>query len=786
MSKIKLLFSLLLSLFLFSIISFADEVVVKEWTKQFGTSSYDFGSGVAIDSAGNAYVTGYTDGSLDGNLSAGNSDIFLTKYNSIGEKLWTKQWGTSSNDYGNGVAIDSAGNVYVTGKTYGSLDGNTNLGGYDIFLTKYNSSGDKQWTKQWGTNSGDEGKSVAIDKDGNVFITGDMTCSIAGEPPTANMFLTEYNSSGVKKWTRLPNGEGSCGNGVAIDSIGDAYVTGLTWSSGFGGEDIFLTKFNVVNISNGWTNQWGTEGWDIGSGVVIDSTGNAYVTGRTQGSLDGNSSVGGQDIFLTKFNSNGVKQWTNQWGTTNDDFAMSAAIDRGGNIYMTGQEYGAIFLTKYNSSGVKQWTNRWGANRVDYGNVDCGNGIATDKNGNVYVTGMTNGSLDGNTNAGSYDMFLTKFFSNTLPTLTYSGETNYTNAGVYPTLATTTMTVIYCIKYIDIDGDTPKTDYPKLHILKDSVEITSSPIVMAYTTGISGAGAIYQTSITLQSTGTYSYYFEAYDIFDATATGTPTSQAIGPVITSSYTQTQSTGTDDSGGNNGNGNNNNGNTQIQITGANGGSATINPQSGQIIVEVSANAFGGTLILSVSTTAVPSSTPNGGIELTNIAIEINAGGQQPGKPITITIYYSPSSLPSGFDENKIVIARYDVINNRYIPLPSIVDIALHKVVATTDHLSTFVLVQLTPAGQLNETFAYPIPFNPKKQTTGLTFDNLTQDAEIKIYTITGAFVKEVTYTSQNGKAVWDGKDSSGEFVASDVYIAVIKNDSEKKIIKIVVEK
>jgi len=97
-----------------------------------------------------------------------------------------------------------------------------------------------------------------------------------------------------------------------------------------------------------------------------------------------------------------------------------------------------------------------------------------------------------------------------------------------------------------------------------------------------------------------------------------------------------------------------------------------------------------------------------------------------------------------------------------------------------------VQLNPASQLNNTFAYPIPFNPKKQTAGLTFDNLTQDAEIKIYTITGAFVKEVAYTSQNGKVVWDGKDSSGEFVASDVYIAVIKNGSEKKIIKILVEK
>jgi len=147
----------------------------KQWTKQLGTSSHDGGNSVTTDSSGNIYVTGYTQGGLDGNTSSGHSDIFLiyvtgytqggldgntnygndcrfppcsdivlVKYNSYGTKQWTKQLGTSSDDRGNSVTTDSSGNIYVTGYTEGGLDGNTNSGGWDIFLIKFNSSGTKQ------------------------------------------------------------------------------------------------------------------------------------------------------------------------------------------------------------------------------------------------------------------------------------------------------------------------------------------------------------------------------------------------------------------------------------------------------------------------------------------------------------------------------------------------------------------------------------------------------------------------------------------------------------------
>ena len=111
-------------------------------TYQLATN--DYANGVATDSSGNVYVTGGTKGGLDGNTSAGNTDLFVVKYNSSGTKQWTKQLGSSGLDSANGITIDSSGNVYVTGVTFGGLDWNTSAGANDLFVVKYNSSGTKQ------------------------------------------------------------------------------------------------------------------------------------------------------------------------------------------------------------------------------------------------------------------------------------------------------------------------------------------------------------------------------------------------------------------------------------------------------------------------------------------------------------------------------------------------------------------------------------------------------------------------------------------------------------------
>jgi len=120
-------------------------------TGTYQLATHDYANGVVTDSSGNVYVTGGTYGGLDGNNRAGNTDLFVVKYNSSGTKQWTKQLGTESNDFAIGVSTDSSGNVYVAGGTYGGLDGNTSAGVNDLFVVKYNSSGTKQWTNQLGS-----------------------------------------------------------------------------------------------------------------------------------------------------------------------------------------------------------------------------------------------------------------------------------------------------------------------------------------------------------------------------------------------------------------------------------------------------------------------------------------------------------------------------------------------------------------------------------------------------------------------------------------------------------
>ena len=159
----------------------------------------DYANGVATDSSGNVYVTGGTKGGLDGNTSAGDTDLFVVKYNSSGTKQWTKQLGSSGRDSANGIAIDSSGNVYVTGVTFGGLDWNTSAGANDLFLVKYNSNGTKQWTEQLGTASSDAANAVATDSSGNVYVAGATYGGLDGNSKkNSDLFVVKYNSSGDK------------------------------------------------------------------------------------------------------------------------------------------------------------------------------------------------------------------------------------------------------------------------------------------------------------------------------------------------------------------------------------------------------------------------------------------------------------------------------------------------------------------------------------------------------------------------------------------------------------
>jgi hypothetical protein len=328
-----------------------------------GTVADDVGYGAAVDSKGNIYSTGSTGGALDGNLNAGNLDLFLVRYDPSGIRKWTRQLGTGADDIGRGVAIDDSNNLYVTGYTGGTLDGNPNAGNFDIFLVKYDSSGVKQWTRQLGTVADDVGYGVAVDSRGNVYVTGETSSGLDGNTNLGakDIFLVKYNSSGVKQWTRqLGATADDIGYGVAVDSSDSIYVTGFTTGAEL--RDIFLVKYDSSGLLL-WTQQLGTAADDVGNGVNLDSYDNVYVTGYAGGDLDGNRNAGNFDIFLLKCGSSGAKQWTRQLGTISDDVGRGLSINSKNNIYVTGSTGGDldgksnagnfdIFLVKYDSAGV--------------------------------------------------------------------------------------------------------------------------------------------------------------------------------------------------------------------------------------------------------------------------------------------------------------------------------------------------------------------------------------------------------------------------------------------------
>jgi hypothetical protein len=129
-----------------------------QWTHQLGTASADFGLGVSADTLNNVYITGYTRGSLGG-PNAGVYDAFLSKYDASGNLQWTRQFGTAYDDFSYGVTADSLGNVYISGWTEGSLGG-PSAGNADSFVSKYDASGNPQWTRQLGTTDDDLNGSV--------------------------------------------------------------------------------------------------------------------------------------------------------------------------------------------------------------------------------------------------------------------------------------------------------------------------------------------------------------------------------------------------------------------------------------------------------------------------------------------------------------------------------------------------------------------------------------------------------------------------------------------------
>jgi hypothetical protein len=421
-----------------------------------GGSLDDVGLGIAVDSAGNAYVTGSTQSTDFPTANSiqptnhGGYDVFVTKLNADGSALvYSTYLGGSGDDYGSNIAVDANGNAYVTGYTTSTNFPKANAiqsgnhGGTDAFVTKISATGSALvYSTYLGGSLDDVGLGIAVDSVGNAYVTGNTQST---DFPTANAFqptnhggssfdgtasgdafVTKINASGtLLVYSTYLGGTGEdYGRGIAVDSAGSAYVTGFTGSTDFpianaiqpmshGGQyytrDAFVTKMNAAGSALVYSTYLGGSWDDYGNRIAVDPTGNAYVTGQTP-SLDfptanaiQSTSHGSWEAFVTKINADGnAFVYSTFLGGSGSDGGEGIAADAAGNAYIAGHTDSAdfpvanaiqsdnhgkldAFVTKVNPDGSAFVYSTYLGGSGD----DQGYDIAVDSAGSAYVTGYS-------------------------------------------------------------------------------------------------------------------------------------------------------------------------------------------------------------------------------------------------------------------------------------------------------------------------------------------------------------------------------------------------------------
>jgi|SRR5579871_885719 len=349
-----------------------------------GGRSDDRAFGIAVDSGGNAYVTGWTGSGAFPVVSpvqstlGGGKDAFVAKLNAAGNTLiYSTYLGGAGNDSGNGIAVDASGNAYVAGYTYSSnfptmsAFQNSNRGVENAFVAKLSTSGGLVYSTYLGGIGSDSAAAIAIDSSGNAYITGGTTST---NFPTASplqsasggnqdAFITKLNATGNGLiYSTYLGGSGGepgameAGTGIAVDWWNNVYVTGVTDSSNFpvtagvlqsaytgGGADAFVVKLASSGANLIYSTYLGGSSYDYASGIAVDAYGDAYVAGYT-GSSDFWSTraiqpglAGSYDAFLTKMNPAGTGVISSTYlGGSGSDSANAVAVDALGNAYVAG------------------------------------------------------------------------------------------------------------------------------------------------------------------------------------------------------------------------------------------------------------------------------------------------------------------------------------------------------------------------------------------------------------------------------------------------------------------
>lgn len=385
-----------------------------DWVRNAGgATAHASSESVAVDPAGNRYVTGWYrgDASFSGNplkSVQSSTDAFLAKYDKSGSLQWVRSFGGKDWDVGRSVAVDRSGNCYVAGEFNGTATfGSTSLVGKgyeDVFLAKYSSGGVLQWVRQAGGPGEEVLGDLVVDPGGNCYLTGafaqtaefqsDLSLTSRG---SWDVYLAKYSSAGTLQWAKQAGGTADDrGYGITADPTGNLFVTGFytTYATfdtldvtGYGGHDIFLAKYDPSGKAL-WVSKAGGSNTDNGYSVALDANGYSFVTGIIRATADFGGftapGLGLYDIFVAKFSPAGRCLWAKSFGsTTGDDQAEEVVVDRAGYCYVTGEFRGtaafgpytltskggtdAVLFKLESNTGDVLWAKQAGGTRDDFG-----------------------------------------------------------------------------------------------------------------------------------------------------------------------------------------------------------------------------------------------------------------------------------------------------------------------------------------------------------------------------------------------------------------------------------
>jgi hypothetical protein len=431
------------------------------WAVGPGSTGTEAGQAIATDAAGNVYVTGQFEGTVDFDpgpaavnlISLGGNDVFVAKYSPSGALVWARQAGGTNDEVGFGITVDCVGNVYTTGQFRGRADfdpgpgtlNRTSLGDTDIFVWKLDRDGNLVWAHRQGDRGPDAGRAIAVDGQGNVHTTGSFTGEVDFDPGSATFFVTsastndafvwKLHSDGSFVWARpLASRDQAEGFGIALDSQDNVYTTGSfldTADVGItsnGGRDIFVWKLSRDGLLV-WARSAGSTGIDGGTAIAVDQFGNAYTTGRFAGNVDfdpaagppanliSNNSTG--DAFVWRLNSNGTYGWASRLGSSSFDgdegrgiavttgrvhvtgfFRLTPTFDPAPSqpIALTSAGIRDVFVWKLSTAGANVGAYSLGDNRNDEGR-----GIAV-SGGYLHTTGYFQNTPDFDPGAGTFNL----------------------------------------------------------------------------------------------------------------------------------------------------------------------------------------------------------------------------------------------------------------------------------------------------------------------------------------------------------------------------------------------